>query len=88
MSYAYSPAGDVTQIVNTKTSITYNYTYDLLHRLVAESRNGNYAASEAVLAYTCGTSGAGHIHTPTHVSLNGTGYNFTCDLNGNTTAPR
>jgi RHS repeat-associated protein len=73
-TYTYSRAGDVKTIVNSVTNITYEYTYDHLHRLLSE------VSSEAVgqdpdiefLEFTYDETNA-PIHAPVSVeSLAGT----------------
>ncbi len=41
-SYGYTPAGDIEEIHNIVTDVTYDYTYDELHRLLSETSDGAY----------------------------------------------
>ncbi len=80
MSYAYTPAGDILQITDNKRGITSTYLYDLLHRLVSETHDGNYAPRADTLEYGYGTA---HPHAVQNISLNGAAFSHTYDPNGN-----
>lgn len=41
-TYLYTKAGDIKEITDDVNSITYNYTYDKLHRLTGETNTGSY----------------------------------------------
>jgi len=41
-AYDYTQAGDIEQITNILTGVTYDYAYDDLHRLLSETSGGAY----------------------------------------------
>jgi len=46
--YKYSPAGDIKQIANNLSGVTYSYTYDKLHRLKSETNDGGDIVNSCV----------------------------------------
>lgn len=96
-SYTYSKAGDITKILDDARGITYNYTYDKLHRLTSETSGGVYpqisyayngignitqkTIGTDTYSYTYDTA---HRHAVKTITLNGTPYNYTYDEAGNT----
>ncbi|MBU1584843.1 MAG: RHS repeat protein, partial [Proteobacteria bacterium] len=81
-NYAYSQAGDVTQISNNRTGITYTYDYDHLHRLVSEQSSGDNAVAGTqvdIIEFTYAQQPGTPVHAPTQTRLNGalTEYNYT-----------
>jgi RHS repeat-associated protein len=98
--YCYTHRGNVSSVVDHHNSITYNYTYDDLHRLISESVSGggttlsmdydplgnivSKATAGNSLAYSYGT--AGRPHRLTSITQNGSPtYNYAYDSNGNMT---
>jgi len=98
-SYAYTAAGDISQIIDGRRSITYTYTYDALHRLTSESNTGTYDpisytydAIGNMLTRTVGsdtftyTYDTAHKHAVKTINAFGGNYNYSYDANGNMTA--
>jgi RHS repeat-associated protein len=93
-SYIYSDAGDITRIDDTD-GVTYDYTYDDLHRLETETNDGGYGYMtvyyDAIGNITQKTVGSNtltysyndnnHKHAVSAIN----GYNFVYDNNGNMT---
>ena len=81
---AYTPAGDIKEIIDDLKGITYTYTYDKLHRLISETNTGDYNPAEnpEKNRYTYIYSN-NHINAVNQISLNGTDYYYTYDDNGN-----
>jgi len=98
-AYHYSRTGDITSIEDQQAGITYNYTYDKLHRLLTETNTGTYApitytysaigniSSKVIGAntFTYAYSLSAHKHAVSKITLNGTNYSYTYDANGNMT---
>lgn len=87
-AYEYSLAGDITRIIDSVRSQTYNYTYDRLHWLTSEIIDGGPDASEAVqLDFGLYVAEDGKpIHAVKSVSVNdGADKVYDYDLNGNMT---
>lgn len=98
-AYLYSQGGDITAIVDDLRNITYNYTYDSLHRLISETNTGQYDAVsytyDAIGNITSRTVGStyfnytaydpSHKHAVKTINVNNVNYDFTYDDNGNMT---
>jgi len=97
--YSYTRAGDIRQITDDLRNITYNYTYDKLHRLLTETNTGGYDpltytydAIGNITSQSAGSTTANYIydtvhkHTVNQISLYGTDYYYTYDDNGNMTS--
>ena len=83
-TYMYTPAGDIKSItrVNGGQSITYDYAYDKLHRLIAETNSGgsdDFDPSMLIKAF----DDAAPIHAVKSVNFNGSNYPYDYDGNGN-----
>jgi RHS repeat-associated protein len=97
-SYHYTRAGDIDQIIDHKKNVTYNYTYDSLHRLKTENGGPEaisytYDALGRILTRTIGNkaftysyNNSAHIHAVSNVTYNGNNYAFSYDANGNLTS--
>jgi RHS repeat-associated protein len=83
--YTYSRAGDILQIKDNAKVITYDYTYDMLHRLVGETLSGTGApVATRVETITLDYSGTtGPVHGVKTITLNGVSRTCAYDLNGN-----
>jgi len=97
-TYQYSRAGDIQQIADNKNSVTYDYTYDNLHRLKTEESGGiypslsyGYNAIGNIMSKTIGTDTYSYTYDTIHkhavktINLNGTPYDYAYDENGNMT---
>jgi RHS repeat-associated protein len=98
-AYLYSPAGDIEQITDGVSGMTYTYTYDDLHRLTSAADTGldppityaydaignmtEQAAGADLAAYTYASA---HPHAVSSIAINGTPRAFSYDANGNLTA--
>jgi len=83
--YKYSPAGDIKQIVNNLSGITYTYTYDKLHRLTSETNDGaTDTFAPTILENHFG--GNAPLHTADNIDFNGVNFSYEYDENGNMTA--
>ncbi len=98
-SYGYTPAGDIEEIHNIVTDVTYDYTYDELHRLLSETSGGDYPtisytynAIGNIMSKTYGTNSYAYTydttrkHAVANINFNGNNYAYTYDGNGNMTA--
>jgi RHS repeat-associated protein len=83
--YTYSRAGDILQIQDNAKGITYDYTYDMLHRLVGETLGGTGApVATKVETITLDYSGTtGPVHGVKTITLNGISRTCQYDANGN-----
>ncbi len=97
-SYRYTGAGDIKEITDDVKSITFNYTYDKLHRLKTETNTGAYdpisytynaignimskTVGSTTLAYTYDTW---HKHAVKTINFNGNDHHYSYDDNGNMT---
>jgi RHS repeat-associated protein len=83
-TYRYSKGGDVVKIIDDIKDITYNYTYDSLHRLISEINSGisnPYAAAMLVNTYDENAP----VHAADTITYNGADFSYTYDANGNMT---
>ncbi len=98
-SYGYTPAGDIEEIHNIVTDVTYDYTYDELHRLLSETSDGAYPAINYtynaignIMSKTYGANSYAYTydttrkHAVANINFNGNDYAYTYDGNGNMTA--
>ncbi len=98
-SYGYTPAGDIEEIHNIVTDVTYDYTYDELHRLLSETSDGAYPAINYtynvignIMSKTYGANSYAYTydttrkHAVANINFNGNNYAYTYDGNGNMTA--
>ncbi len=98
-SYGYTPAGDIEEIHNIITDVTYDYTYDELHRLLSETSDGahpainyTYNAIGNIMSKTYGANSYAYTydttrkHAVANINFNGNDYAYTYDGNGNMTA--
>ncbi len=98
-SYGYTPAGDIEEIHNIITDVTYDYTYDELHRLLSETSDGAYPAINYtynaignIMSKTYGINSYAYTydttrkHAVANINFNGNNYAYTYDGNGNMTA--
>ncbi len=98
-SYGYTPAGDIEEIHNIITDVTYDYTYDELHRLLSETSDGayptinyTYNAIGNIMSKTYGINSYAYTydttrkHAVANINFNGNNYAYTYDGNGNMTA--
>ncbi len=98
-SYGYTPAGDIEEIHNIITDVTYDYTYDDLHRLLSETSGGDYPtisytynAIGNIMSKTYGANSYAYTydttrkHAVANINFNGNNYAYTYDGNGNMTA--
>jgi RHS repeat-associated protein len=94
--YQYTPAGDIHAINDNVKNITYNYTYDKLHRLMQETNSGAYDpisyTYNAIGNITSKTVGARtmtytydewHKHAVKTINVNGFDFPYEYDDNGN-----
>ena len=80
--YKYTPAGDIKEKTDNIRGNTYTYLYDKLHRLIEENATGYVPQMDnTTLDYTY--DNAYQPHAVKTIALNGTGYNYTYDDNGN-----
>ena len=97
--YQYTRAGNIKQIGDSVKGITYDYTYDKLHRLKTETNTGSYDPIsydyDAIGNIDSKTVGSATMdydylgprpHAVKTITLNGTDYDFTYDDNGNMTS--
>ena len=83
-TYSYTPAGDISQIKDEIRSITRNYTYDALHRLVSEtSPDVRLAHPSQVIRMTYGYEGTGPFHAPKQINFGDRTHLLEYDANGN-----
>ena len=95
-AYSYTPAGNINEITDNVHGITFYYTYDKLHRLVAETNTGSYDpisysydASGNMLSKTVGASTMEYIydewrkHAVKKINFNGSDFPYESDDNGN-----
>ncbi len=98
-SYGYTPAGDIEEIHNIVTDVTYDYTYDELHRLLSETSDGAYPTINYtynvignIMSKTYGANSYAYTydttrkHAVANINFNGNNYAYTYDGNGNMTA--
>jgi RHS repeat-associated protein len=96
-SFTYTDAGDISRIVDSTAGVTYNYTYDELHRLHTETNNGGYGALTMgyydalgnITSKTVGSSTLTYAYnnsTHKHAVSAINGYTFSYDANGNMTS--
>ncbi len=98
-SYLYTAAGDIAEIADTRNGITYNYTYDKLHRLTGETNTGSLPtlsySYDAIGNITSKTFGSGTLtysysstrpHAVNNINSNGSDFNYIYDPNGNMTS--
>ncbi len=94
-SYGYTPAGDIEEIHNIITDVTYDYTYDELHRLLSETSDGAYPAINYtynaignIMSKTYGINSYAYTydttrkHAVANINFNGNNYAYTYDGNG------
>ena len=80
--YDYSLAGDVTMVDDQYSGVTYNYTYDALHRLTSETSIGSPDAPVAngvIRAY----ENTFPLHAPSSATISGEEHPYDYDSNGN-----
>ena len=97
-AYTYYGSGDIESVTDSLDGVTYNYTYDNLHRLTGETNTGGFDALgyayDATGNITSKTKGQdiytysynpAHPHAVSKIDLNGTDYDppYTYDFNGN-----
>ncbi|MGD8944304.1 MAG: FG-GAP-like repeat-containing protein, partial [Desulfobacterales bacterium] len=95
-SYRYTGAGDIKEITDNVKSISYNYTYDKLHRLIGETNTGafepvsyTYNAIGNITSKTVGDTtltfayDEWHKHAVKSIAFNGEEYTYRYDDNGN-----
>ncbi len=94
-SYGYTPAGDIEEIHNIVTDVTYDYTYDELHRLLSETSDGayptvnyTYNAIGNIMSKTYGANSYAYTydttrkHAVANINFNGNNYAYTYDGSG------
>ncbi len=100
-TYHYTSTGNIKAVADNVKGITYNYTYDKLHRLKTETNTGsydsisyNYNAIGNIMSKTVGTTTMAYTydawrkHAVKTINHNGQDYKYTYDDNGNmTTGP-
>jgi len=83
--YSYTPAGDISQIIDNVKSVTHTYAYDKLHRLIGEAGTDTYNnLTPAILSNTYDTQN-GPIHAVAETTINLVDYSYVYDANGNLT---
>jgi len=95
-AYQYTPAGNIKTVTDSVKGITYNYTYDKLHRLKTETNTGaydpisyTYNALGNIMSKTVGgntmayTYDAGRKHAVKTIRFKGQNYHYAYDDNGN-----
>ncbi len=96
--YTYTNSGDIDSVTDSVAGVTYDYTYDDLHRLTNETNTGGFGAMQvtynAIGNITQKTVGpntfymdydSSHKHAVDYVTYNSTNYDYTYDANGNMT---
>jgi RHS repeat-associated protein len=81
-SYTYSPAGDIETITDSIKTVTYSYYYDFLHRLKAETAEGDITIIPK-LEVTFDHIGPGPVHAAKSTTIGGVDYLYEYDINGN-----
>jgi len=82
--YVYSLAGDVTEIKDNNTGISYGYQYDHLHRLISEqSSNGNAGVEVEIIEFTYADDGGAPVHAPVQTRKNGALTQYEYSATGN-----
>ena len=83
-TYRYSPAGDITKIVDHVKSVTRLYQYDELHRLISErSSAATLVPPSRIVRLTFDYEGTGPFNAPKQVEARGSVYRLKYDANGN-----
>jgi len=82
LEYKYTPAGDIKEKKDNVRGNTYTYLYDKLHRLTAEYASGYFPPPvNTTLDYTY--DDAYQPHAVKNIALNGAGFDYSYDDNGN-----
>lgn len=85
-SYAYTKAGDVKEIANGETGITYTYEYDHLHRLISEKSSRENAVNGTqieIIELNYTEAGNAPVHAPSQTRKNGTLSEYIYTTTGN-----
>ncbi|RPI74433.1 MAG: hypothetical protein EHM45_19085, partial [Desulfobacteraceae bacterium] len=95
-SYHYTRAGNIDRVTDHLRNITYNYTYDKLHRLTNETNSNNidpmsltYNAVGNIMSMAIGAQNFGYtydvnkVHAVKTIRYNNTDYQYNYDANGN-----